>query len=341
MKKLLILLLLLPTLASAAGFDCSKAKSPTEQRICADPVLTKMDLELGNAYEQVLKSTDTADAWKADQRAWLAERNRCAGDNGCLRQQYAERLTVLRAGSQPFQWDAHWWRVDSSGMSASELVIREVTKGGFEFEVSAWAGANSGELLGKASLATDGTACYVGDADSDTEGCVLTFKRVLNHLEVDQKGDAPTCGAGLNVFYDGTYVAADRDPNAKPDLISRGVLPSRELDGTFRAMVGKDYDKFVETADVVGANDEKLNGNPVTVVGMFVRGVACYTKSMIVYDARGHQWAALWTVPDASASKVEVRYYTNVAGDKHTLPALIASQREACPGDTVQVRMMP
>ena len=217
MKKLLFLMLLLPTLASAAGFDCSNAKSPTEQRICADPLLTKMDRELGDAYDHVLKTSDDADDWKADQLAWLAERNRCASDNGCLRQQYSERLTVLRAGSQPFQWDAHWWRVDSSGMAASELVIRDVAKGEFEFEVSAWAGSNSGELLGKASLVDEDAARYVGDEDSDTEGCVLTFKRVLNHLEVDQKGDAPTCGAGHNVFYDGTYVAADRDPNAAPD----------------------------------------------------------------------------------------------------------------------------
>ncbi|QCP54734.1 DUF1311 domain-containing protein [Trinickia violacea] len=217
MKKLLFLVLLLPSLASAAGFDCSKAKSPTEQRICADPLLTKMDRELSDAYESVLKTTDANGAWKADQLAWLDERNRCGTDNGCLRQQYSERLTVLHAGKQPFQWDAHWWRVDSSGMAASVLVIRDVTKGAFEFEFSAWAGANSGELLGKASLVAEDTARYAGDADSDTEGCVLTFKRVLNRLEVDQKGDAPTCGAGHDVFYDGTYVAADRDPNTAPD----------------------------------------------------------------------------------------------------------------------------
>ncbi|WP_206996307.1 lysozyme inhibitor LprI family protein [Trinickia mobilis] len=219
---LLPMLLMLPMLAAAAGFDCSKAKSPAEQRICADPLLTKMDRDLSDAYQQVLKPP-AADAWKADQRAWLADRNRCGNDDGCLRRQYAERLTVLRAGNQPFQWDAHWWRVDSSGLSSSELIVREVTKRGFEFEISAWAGANSGELLGKASLDAADAARYRGDEASDTQGCVLTFKRVLNHLEVDQKGDAPMCGAGLDVYYDGTYVAADRDPNAKPDLISRGV----------------------------------------------------------------------------------------------------------------------
>jgi uncharacterized protein len=60
---------------TAAGFDCSKAISPTGKRICADPSLVKMDREMAAAYGNVIQNTDNARAWKADQRAWLAERD--------------------------------------------------------------------------------------------------------------------------------------------------------------------------------------------------------------------------------------------------------------------------
>jgi uncharacterized protein len=325
----------------AAGFDCSKAKSPTEQRICADPMLARMDREMSDAYQRLLKTAPQADVWKADQRAWLVQRDGCKGDDGCLRSTYAERLAILRTGGRPFRWNAHWWRVDADGNAPSELVVSKVTKQGFAFDVNASAGANTGELSGSASLVAADTARYRGDAASDTEGCMLTFKRVLNHLNVEQKGDSPTCAAGLNVYYSGVYVAADHDPNVAPDLVSRGVLPSRELDEAFRAMVGDDYGKFVDAADVVGSEQATLNGKPVTAVGMFVRGIACYSHGTIAFDGHGHLWAALLYIEDGGDDgKSELRYYTNVAVDKHKLPDVFAHERKDCRGD-VPVRMMP
>lgn len=333
------LLLLLPSLAMAAGFDCASAKSATERRICADPALIRLDREMGDAYRHVLKTAPEAGAWKTDQRAWLVQRDGCKGDDGCLRSIYAERLTVLRAGDRPFRWSGRWWRVDADGNAPAELVVSKLTKQGFEFDVNASAGANMGGLSGKASLAAADTARYRGDAASGTEGCVLTFRRVLNRLEVEQKGDSPTCAAGFNVYYNGVYVAADRDPNAAPDLISLGVLPSRELDQAFRALVGDDYGKFIEAADVVGSNREKLNGHPVTAVGMFVRGIACDSHATIAFDGRGHLWAALLYAE--ADGKTELRYYTNVGSDKHELPDAFADMRKDCRGDVAPVRTMP
>ena len=219
--------------------------------------------------------------------------------------------------------------------------IKRIWEQGFAFDVNASAGANTGALSGGAALVAANTAVYRGDAANGTEGCVLTFKRVLNHLEVEQKGDSPTCAAGLNVYYDGAYVAADHDPNVAPDLVSRGVLPSRELDRVFRALAGDDYGKFVDAADVVGSNHATLNGRPVTAVSMFVRGIACYSHAIVAFDDRGHLWAALlYIVDDGGDGKSELRYYTNVAGDKHELPAAFSDERKDCRGD-VPVHMMP
>lgn len=180
---------------TAAGIDCSKAISPSEKRVCADATLADLDQEMAAAYRNVIQNTSDVKGWKADQLQWLAERDRCQ-DDGCLRSQYRDRVVILRAAAPKAEWTGHWWRVDSGGVNGSELVITQVTSTGFDFDLDASAGANSGQLSGKATFDAPGTAHYQGDAQSGTEGCSLTFSRMLNRLDTDQKGDDASCGAG-------------------------------------------------------------------------------------------------------------------------------------------------
>ena len=318
--------------------DCSKAAAPVEKQICADPSLVTLDQEMGKLYRNAIQNTKDAAAWKADQRAWLGERDQCT-DAGCLRSAYQERLVILRTAEPHPQWDGHWWRVDATGSNGSQLAITHANAKGFAFDLSASAGANSGELEGKAILdASNAAARYKGTAQSDTEGCSLVFTRILSRLKIEQTGDDATCGAGAGVYFSGTYVASNQDPNAKPDLVSLGVLPSQSLDDALRKLLGKDYDYVVGTADMV---DSQPGGKGVTVVSMAARGVACNTKSILMFDTGGHLWAAVWEPASSPPDVVELRYYTNVAGDKKTLPKTIADDRDACSGDTVRVRMMP
>ena len=119
------------------------------------------------------------------------------------------------------------------------------------------------------------------------------------------------------------------------------MLPSRELDEAFRKLVSDDYSKFVDAADIVGSEDgATMNGQPVSAVGMFVRGIACDSHAKIAFDSHGHLWAALLYLLDDDG-KAEVRYYTNVASDKHKLPAIFTDVRQDCRGDVVPVRSMP
>jgi hypothetical protein len=73
---------------------------------------------------------------------------------------------------------------------------------------------------------------------------------------------------------------------------------------------------------------------------MEVRGVACNTKSILMYDDKGHLRAAERMAISNPEYVVELRYFTNVASDKNTLPKTISAWREACPGETVRVVMM-
>lgn len=76
------------------SFDCSKASTLTEFRICSHPDLWAMDRAMANLY---FYFRDNSDAYRsqeflASQRSWLARRNRCLDDFGCLYERYSSRL---------------------------------------------------------------------------------------------------------------------------------------------------------------------------------------------------------------------------------------------------------
>ncbi|MFD1559309.1 lysozyme inhibitor LprI family protein [Paraburkholderia silviterrae] len=336
--------LLTPGVAAAASFDCSKAASATEKRICASPRLSSLDTQLTALYQKRAAGADAA-AWRDDQRAWLRERDQC-GDAACLARVYSERLVVLANSAGPFHWQGKWWRVDASGHYGSALTIKAVSPHGMQFGFDAYAGANSGALEGNAAFGKDQAAHYTGNAKDFTQNCELTFRRKINRIEVSQQGDSADCGAGAGVLFDGTYVSAAQDPNAKADLLTLGVVKTSAQDDAIRKLLGRDYDALLVTAGSV-SDDSAAAGMPgVTVVSTFVRGIACDTKAIVMYDASGHYWIALWS-PQAQAGKdgtsiTELKYYTNVAADKKALPKPIDAQRnQVCPSEREVVRMMP
>lgn len=86
-------LLLLPMLATAASFDCSKAATATEQAICSHPALSELDGQLATLYRQHNQQGLLQD----NQRQWLAgPRAECKADAACLQSRYQERLAQLQ-----------------------------------------------------------------------------------------------------------------------------------------------------------------------------------------------------------------------------------------------------
>ncbi|RQO66960.1 hypothetical protein DBR44_16800 [Aquitalea sp. FJL05] len=91
-----LLLLLLPMLAAAASFDCSKAASATEQAICSQPALSALDEQLAAAYRQHNQQGLLQD----NQRQWLAgPRAECKADVACLQSRYQQRLEQLQGAT--------------------------------------------------------------------------------------------------------------------------------------------------------------------------------------------------------------------------------------------------
>lgn len=79
---------------------CSKAATPTEGAICANPDLKKLDTEMAAAYHQAFAATQAGTpARKAlidSQRQWLKARDACQADASCLEGAYRERVQALR-----------------------------------------------------------------------------------------------------------------------------------------------------------------------------------------------------------------------------------------------------
>lgn len=92
----------MPT-ALAASFDCGKATTDIEHKICNDNMLSRLDEELAEVYRIALKNASDANALKARQRQWLNEVRQCKAEE-CLVGQYRLRLSILRDGNGAIEY---------------------------------------------------------------------------------------------------------------------------------------------------------------------------------------------------------------------------------------------
>jgi uncharacterized protein len=97
-----------PLGSRAAELDCTGRLTATEIALCGKPGLARLDRDVAAAYADILKDFQLASearkvpavtALESMHRAFLAERDHCAGDTACLDRIYRRRLAVL--GSRP------------------------------------------------------------------------------------------------------------------------------------------------------------------------------------------------------------------------------------------------
>lgn len=96
--------LIAAVVATPAGdrpsFDCAKASAPVEKVICGEyeSNLRRLDRDLAEAWAAV-RAAGKGDL--AEQRRWLAARDKCVDDDGCLTDLYEARIAVLRGRLGP------------------------------------------------------------------------------------------------------------------------------------------------------------------------------------------------------------------------------------------------
>lgn len=184
-RTLLFLAILLgASPAAAASFPCAKASTPSEKAICADQGLSVLDERLAATYRKAMDLLGGASpeegparaAVKADQRAWLADRNACGGDSSCLRTAYERRLAVLSFRPDPGApgpADRYVGTFDHGGfMGISAIALRDggvaVSVSGAEPSSARWVCDFSGvgRLNGSGAL-------VVGTPNDEGDGLIL------------------------------------------------------------------------------------------------------------------------------------------------------------------------
>lgn len=208
-------LLALPSIAAAAGFPCSKATTPTEKAICADPALSALDERLSASYRAALERLSGASpeegaagaAVKADQRAWLRDRDSCGADAACLRRAYEGRAAVLSFRTDPAAPSAaerYVGRFDHEGfMGIAAIALRNgtvaVSVSGAEPTAGRWVCDFSG--IGRLD---DQGRLIVGTPDAEGGGLILVAEKdrgvVIPDLEPNRAASGYWCG------HNGTFI---------------------------------------------------------------------------------------------------------------------------------------
>lgn len=195
----LLLIALAPVMraapATAASFDCAKARTKVEKLICKDPQLSRQDEDLAKAYGEALKVWDgkIAAYVKMTQRGWVGSRTLlptgqdmggvyCNDDDNrlsCLRDIHAERIAVLKSPSFRLSGvyvrgqDTLAVKAASAGLSLG-YTLADATQGATDEAKPVRAA--SGQTIMTFSLAGTGPDACRLDASFSADQVVLTQK---------------------------------------------------------------------------------------------------------------------------------------------------------------------
>lgn len=85
--------------SQAASFDCTKASTPDEHAVCANPTLSALDSEMGGlwfAYSRLPMLMGGNGDRQDEARGFLAARGKCGADAKCLTALYQARIATLK-----------------------------------------------------------------------------------------------------------------------------------------------------------------------------------------------------------------------------------------------------
>lgn len=209
---------------NSPSFDCKKASTPTEKRICASAELSTLDVQMAAAWKQVAH----AESLVKQQKEWLAGNAACA-DDPCLSARYSERIGFLKglaAASGPVgaSVSGHWVSGDNA------LVLLQNSDNTVKFKIFAV------RIVGDRETALANGSVHLGTAIgqmplkdnaavfSMTEfgPCTFRFAFKGESLELVQDGGDSDCGFGMGVYAGGTYTRTDKTAPTASELEADG-----------------------------------------------------------------------------------------------------------------------
>jgi len=222
------------------------------------------------------------------------------------------------AAQKRYLWSGVW--SVPSRFTPSTLTIKAVSSASFKFEIEAMNGANMGEISGIAKIR--GNKAFFDDRQSKDKdsryGCELTFTHRGAFIDVAMN-DQCRSYAGSGVYFGAKYYKGKRAV-AENNFVVLEVFPNPALDRKFKALVGKDYEKFLDSFHQIYPEDD-LDGLSAKAFSACVRGICPFTAGIIMYDRQGNIWAAV--LDDSAEDMIFARYYTNAPAWTEKLPKTI------------------
>ena len=92
----------LPSMASAASFNCARARTADEKAVCANLALNDKDVRMSVLYDvnRHTMGMGSRGALQDAQQQWLRDRKTCGSNRACLNRAYDRRLEELDRSTQ-------------------------------------------------------------------------------------------------------------------------------------------------------------------------------------------------------------------------------------------------
>lgn len=219
------------------------------------------------------------------------------------------------------QWAGKW--TYPSRFYGAELNIKILSPNKFKFTITAFNGANSGEISGAAVV--KGNKAYFDDRigakkTSEANGCRLLFTNKGKIVDLEQSTECNSYG-GLGVTFGRGYVKG-KTSLIETNFVTNEVFQNDALDGKFKVLVGKEYKRFLDSFQTP-VEDKDSDGLNAKVFSACVRGMCPWNAAIIMYDGRENIWAAVVNVDDEKMTYVY--YFTNNSAWKDKLPKTFES----------------
>jgi len=322
LSRLLNCLIILTVLfgASAYAVNCQRAATPVENTICNNDNLHWLDSTLTVIYRSMLVKGDSEKVHQ-QYETWEKSLDSCTSD-ACIERAYYEGISLLSDVAPDFKWEGNWWNMSAPNMSGGTLQLSRSAEWSVNTDIRIWAGLNHDEYTAEARKVY-GMALV--DKIGDTSNCkLLLIPRRSGAIQIFSNAE---WGCRLSMpgggFIDGRYLRAESDPRPKATLLTLGILRDEQMDKRFRELVGKEYQAFVDTANVYIYQDD-LDNIGASVIGMWVRGAANSKNAIVMYTDTAI-WAA--RIDTDKNGKPQLHYYSTEGNDVRNMPRTLISWR--------------
>lgn len=246
---------------------------------------------------------------------WEKSLESCTSDS-CIERAYYEGISKISDTNADFDWQGQWWNMRAPNMSGGTIQFSRSAEWSVTIDMRVWAGLNKDDFTAEARKIY---GIAVIDNVKETSNCkMLIIPKRDGSLQVHSNSDwGCRMSMPAGVFIDGRYEKADSDPRPKATLLSMGIINDAARDKQFRDIVGKDYQAFVDTANVY-IYQEDIDNIGARVVTMWVRGAANTRTAIIMYTPQGKIWAA--RISPSAQGKLQLRYYTSENKDIKFMP---------------------